>query len=90
MFPKFEGRNIKSMYKKSTGNDYAEKIVKLNGESDFIKFKDIPNNLFIIKEDPYWYQYTENTRDNDILVTKNIILEILRNDIKEAIYTFKK
>jgi len=89
-FPEAEGRSIKSMYKEITGNDYAEKIVKLDGNSEFIKIKTISNNFFILKEDPYWYQFTDNPDDDNILVTKNIILEILRNDIKKVISNFKK
>jgi hypothetical protein len=89
-FPNPNGRKIKSMYKEMTGNDYAEKIVKINDDADFVKIKEVPNNFYILKEDPYWYQYTDNSDDDKNLVTKEIILEILRSDIKEIISSFKK
>jgi hypothetical protein len=89
-FPNPNGRKVKSMYKEMTGNDYAEKIVKINDDAEFIKIKEVPSNFFILKEDPYWFQYTENSDDNKNLVTKEIILEILRSDIKEIISKFKK
>ena len=89
-FPKATNRDIKSMYKESTGNDYAEKIIKLEGSSEFVKIKEIPSNFYILKEDPYWYQYTENSDDDKVLVTKEIILEILRKDIQDVISAFKK
>ena len=89
-FPDVAGRKIKSLYKEATGNDYSEKIVKLNGESEFVKFQELPDNFYILKEDPYWYQFTENPEDNKTLVTKEIMLEILKKDIREVISGFKK
>lgn len=89
-FPTVEQRNLKSLFKEMTGNDYSEKIVKLNGDSEFVKFKEVPNNFFILKENSYWYQYTNNIDDNKVLVTKEIILEILRKDIRNILLSFKK
>jgi hypothetical protein len=83
-------RSLKSMYKENTGNDYAEKIVPLEGDSQFIKIKEIPNNFIIVKEDPHWYQFTEKPQTEKTLVDKQIILEILRSDIKSMITTLKK
>lgn len=80
--PKVTDRDVVSMYKTMTGNDYSEKVVSLNGESDFIKIKDVPDGLYIIKENPYWYQYTNNKGDDALLVTKEIIIEILRSDVR--------
>jgi hypothetical protein len=88
--PNAERKGLKSMYKENTGNDYAEKIVPIIGDSQFIKIKEIPSNLFILKEDPYWYQFTEKPQNEKILVDKQTILEILRNDIRTIISTFKK
>lgn len=88
--PNAERKALKSMYKDNTGNDYAEKVVPLVGDSQFIKIKEIPSNLFILKEDPYWYQFTEKPQNEKILVDKQTILEILRNDIRTIISTFKK
>jgi hypothetical protein len=73
---------IKSNYKKMTGYDYVEKIVSIDGKSDFIKIKNLPNNLYLIKEDLYWYQESNNKRDNKTLVSKEEIIDILRQDIR--------
>ena len=90
MNPNVNNRKIKSMYKSMTGNDYSEKIVNINGQSEFIKIKEIPSNLIIIKEDCYWYQETDNIRDNKKLVTKEIIIEILRQDVRQILSEVKK
>ncbi|WP_121966192.1 hypothetical protein [Myroides sp. N17-2] len=89
-FPNKLNRQLRSLYKKSTGNDYAEKIIDIYGESVFIKIKELPNNIKIIKEDIYWYQQTDNDRDNDYVVTKKDMLEIFRNDVRNHILNFKK
>lgn len=89
MYPKKENRQLKSLYKESSGNDYSEKIVDLSGNSQFIKIKELPENIQIIKEDPYWYQYTENKEDDKFLVNKDIILEIFRSDVKKMILNFE-
>jgi hypothetical protein len=88
--PDIKRKSLKSMYKENTGNDYAEKIVPLEGDSQFIKIKEIPNNFIIVKEDPYWYQFTEKPQTEKTLVDKQTILEILRSDIKAMIATLKK
>ena len=88
--PDIKRKRLKSMYKENTGNDYAEKVVPLEGDSQFIKIKDVPSNFFILKEDPYWYQYTEKPQTEKILIDKQTVLEILRSDIKAVIATFKK
>lgn len=88
--PNINRKSLKSMYKENSGNDYAEKIVPLEGDSQFIEIKEIPNNFIIIKEDPYWYQFTEKPQTVKTLVDKQTILEILRSDIKTIIFTLKK
>ncbi|MDR4952038.1 hypothetical protein REB14_07630 [Chryseobacterium sp. ES2] len=88
--PKKENRTIKSLYKQDTGNDYSEKIVSINGDSKFVKIKDLPSNLQIIKEDIYWYQRTENPEDDKYLVTKQDMITILREDIRKTLSSFKK
>ena len=85
MIPTSKTRNLKSMYQDQTGNDYAEKVVSLNGDSEFIKIKEVPENLYILKLDPYWYQQTDIKEDDKLLVTKQIIIEILRNDIRATL-----
>lgn len=84
-FPVKEDRNLISLYKEFTGNDYSEKVIQNNGTSKFIKIKEVPENLFIIKENNYWYQYTDNKRDDENLVRKEDIIEILKADIRAVL-----
>jgi len=89
-FPKKQNRELKSLLKRNSGNDYSEKIVDLNGNSQFILIKEMPDNIFIVKEDIYWFQFTDNKDDDKYLVTKNDMLEIFREDIRKVIAKFKK
>jgi hypothetical protein len=82
---KNKDRHIKSNYKTMTGYDYSEKITKLDGTSDFIKVKTLPSNLYLIKEDLYWYQETEELKDNKTLVTREDAIEILRKDVRQIL-----
>lgn len=89
-FPNKANRQLKSLYKEMTGNDYAEKIVDLEGNSKFIKITELPKNIQLIKEDIYWYQYTENQEDDHKLVSKNDMYQIFRSDVKTMISKFSK
>lgn len=89
-FPDKENRKLKSLYKKLTGNDFSAKIVELNGNYEFIKVKELPENIQIIKEDLYWYQYNDNKEDEAKFVNKSIMLEIFRSDVRKLISKFKK
>jgi hypothetical protein len=88
--PKKENRDLKSLYKQDTGNDYSEKIVSINSDSKFIKIKELPSNLQLIKQDIYWHQYTDYPQDNKYLVTKEDMLDIFRNDIRKILNNVKK
>lgn len=87
--PNKDNLKLVSLAKESTGFDYSEKILDLNGESKWMKIKDLPRNLILIKRDSYWWQSTENEEVNKTLVTKDIALEILRHDIKNILSSFK-
>ena len=88
--PEKETRNYKSYTRKNNGYDYSEKIILENGKSRFVKIDTIPENLFIIKLDLYWYQSTENEEINKTLVSEAIITEIFRQDIREVLNKVKK
>lgn len=62
--------------------DYVSCEETPSGNANFIKIKKLPENVFVLTENCYWFQYTDNQRDNEILVTKEIALKILRQDIK--------
>ncbi len=50
----------------------------------------MPENLFILKLDLYWYQSTENEEVNKNLVSEEIITEIFRQDVREVLSKVKK
>jgi len=64
------------------GTAYIETILSQDGSQKFIRIKKIPDNIFVLNENNYWYQYSEETIDNNKLITKDIALKILRQDIK--------
>jgi hypothetical protein len=64
------------------GVDYISCEETPTGKPNFVKIKKLPNNIFILNENCYWYQYTENPDDNNFLITKEIAIGILRQDIK--------
>ena len=68
--PDSKRKSLKSLYKENTGNDYAQKIVSLEGDSQFTIIEEIPNNFLILKEDPYWYHFTEKPQTKETLVDK--------------------
>ena len=77
-----EDRKWKSLSKKYSGNDYVEKIVSLDGSYKFVNIKEVPNNLYILKMNDYWYQQSTNPEKNKKLVSKEFIEILLREDIR--------
>ena len=78
-FPKKEHReNIT----KCNGMDYRVYIDSPNGKTNFISIEKFPENVFILNENCYWYQSTDNPSDNKYFITKEKIKDILRQDIK--------
>jgi len=90
LIPEKETQNFKSLTRKDHGYDYGEKIILQNGKSRFVKIDNVPDNLFIIKLDLYWYQSTENEEINKTLVSKEIITEIFKQDVREVLSKVKK
>jgi len=82
MVPQQKSRYTVSIYKETTGNAYAEKIVTANGETTFLKLKDLPSNLHILKMENYWYQESDDPKTNETLVSKTFIINLLREDIR--------
>jgi len=82
MVPIQENRHVVSLYKEMTGNAYAEKIVTVDGKSNFIKLKDLPSNLHILKMENYWFQESDDPKTNEKLVSKEFIVNLLREDVR--------
>jgi hypothetical protein len=87
--PEKHNREIKSLRKKWEGYDYGETILDLNGKVEYLKINELPENLYLIKQDIYWFQTTENEKIQKSLVTREIAIEILREDVKNILKSVK-
>lgn len=77
-------RKLKSPYRRFFDLDYQETHYTKNGKQ-LIEIKNMQNNIYILQADNYWYQFTENSEDNKYLITKDIAIKILRQDIRNII-----
>lgn len=84
VFPKKEQRLINNRYRTLLNIDYSQCEETFSGHPNFIKIKKLPSNIFILSEDCYWYQTTNNKEDNNVLVTREIAINILREDIRNS------
>ncbi|MFT3705541.1 MAG: hypothetical protein QM802_24440 [Agriterribacter sp.] len=89
MFPDKSHRNI-LFHKDNSHVNYVECEETYSGKADFVKIEKIPTNVFVLKEDCYFFQYTDNSEDDKVLVTKEIALSILRQDIRRYLSTAPK
>lgn len=78
-----EDRNLKSLNKKYSDYDYDEKIVSIDGSYKFVNVNEIPKNLHILKLNDYWYQESGNEEKIKKLVSKEFIVELLREDVRK-------
>ena len=69
---------------------FSQRFYRPGGHIAFRQVKELPENIFILREDCYWFQYTDNKMDNAKLVTKQIALAILRQDIRTFLARVKK
>jgi hypothetical protein len=89
LFPKKAHRNI--LFRKDNSHvNYVECEETYSGEADFVEIEKIPSNVFVLKEDCYFYQYTDNPNDDKVLVTKEIAISILRQDLRKYLSTAPK
>lgn len=89
LLPSQQNRNIVSLNKRINGYDYGEKIISINGGYDFVKIKEIPKNLHILKMADYWFQTSSNEEKNKKLVSKEFVLELLREDVRHFLKGLK-
>ena len=82
LFPDKKQRSV--LFQKDNSKiNYEECEETYSGEAEFVKIKEIPSNVFVLKEDCYFFQYTDNAADNKALLTKQDIIGILRQDIRK-------
>jgi hypothetical protein len=84
-----EDRKWNSLSKKYSGNDYVEKIISLDGSYKFVNIEEVPNNLYILKMNDYWYQQSTNPEKNKKLVSKEFIESLLREDVRSFLKNIK-
>lgn len=71
------------------GADYSSCEETPSGKPNFVKIKKLPKNVFVLNENCYWYQYSNNPEDNKSLLTKETAFKILRTDIKKYLSKVK-
>ena len=81
MFPSKEHRKHLTQ-NDLVGADYSSCEETPSGKPNFVKIKKLPKNVFVLNENCYWYQYSNNPEDNKSLLTKETAFRILRIDIK--------
>jgi hypothetical protein len=88
MFPTKEDR-LHLTEKETTGSEYVIQEETSNGDPNFIHVEKLPNNIFILNQNCYWYQFTANPADNNYLITKELAFKILREDIDHYLSKMK-
>ncbi|MCL9805455.1 hypothetical protein NAT51_07975 [Flavobacterium amniphilum] len=73
---------IERTQKESMGVDYIDWKELPNGKITAVKIEKLPENIFVLNENCYWYQYTDNPVDSKQLVSKEDAFKIIREDIK--------
>lgn len=73
--PKKEHRNIAT---KKTEITVCEETY--TGKANFIKIEDLPDNIFLMYENLYWYQYLKDGQNSPGLIDKEIAIKIFKQD----------
>lgn len=68
--------------KKKTGFNYSSYVETASNKPYRVEIAKLPENVFALIENCYWYQYTENPVDQKVLLSKEDTFKILREDIK--------
>lgn len=90
MIPDKKVRELPKHSKNDQGFEYTEKIVDINGDTRFVNIVQLPENLYLIRSDIYWFQETENPEVNKTLVSKDIAIQILQHDVREILKSIHK
>jgi hypothetical protein len=81
IFPSKNDRKI--LFQKDNSHvNYVECEETFSGEADFVRIERIPSNILVLKEDCYFFQYTDNPEDDKFLVTRAVAEKILRQDLR--------
>lgn len=55
------------------------------GEANFIKIKKVPENIYLLFENSYWYQFQLPTALAAKSVTRDIAIDILRQNVRKCL-----
>lgn len=88
--PSKEARQPQKLTRAGSQFDYVQNVRTIAGSNEWIRVKKLPTNIIVLAEDWYWYQYTDDTSDNNYLVTKEDIIRVLRQDIQEKLEALPK
>ena len=82
-FPINQSQRGKGCYK---GYELVQDITTYDKNTKVNKIKTLPNNIYTLAENSYWYQFTDDKSDNSELLTKELAFKILKQDL-EAIFS---
>jgi hypothetical protein len=68
-----------------TKKSFSQYQRNISGRGNYITIDSLPNNIFLLKQTCYWYQY-DNSKSY-FPVSKEVIIEILRQDIRTYMKT---
>ena len=68
--------------KQDYGTDFLSYEQTPSGKPNMINIDHLPDSIFVLNENCYWYQYTDNSADNKKLFSKEDAIKILKTDIK--------
>ena len=83
--PTKESRQPRNLLMSDSKFDFVQFVGNVSGGNEYVQIRKLPGNIFVLAEDWYWYQYTENSSDNRYLLTKEDIIRVLRQDIQEKL-----
>lgn len=71
------------LFQKDNSNvEYMSCEQTFSGDVNCMKIKSLPANIYILHENCYFFQSSNNPDDNEILITKEDALDMLRQDIQ--------
>ncbi len=65
--------------------DYQQMATNSSGKTEPIRVKRLPDNVLMLSENWYWYQSTDNPSDDKYLLTKEDVMRVLRQDIRDKL-----
>lgn len=71
------------------GTDYLIYEETPTGKPNMIYIDKLPENIFLLNENCYWFQFTDNPKDSDKFFSKKDAIEILKKDVRQYLSKMK-